>query len=925
MTIFEAIISPFIFTIEQLFLLGFELTNNYGAAIILLSLGISLLLLPVFIFIEKAKKKDDAIKQKMQPSVDIIKRVYKGQERYYYLKNLNRQFGYNPLKALIPILSLLLQIPFFIAAYQYLESYEALKGVSFWFINDLSQADGLLGAINILPIAMTVVNLITAWFYTRGGNTSERKQMLIVAAAFLILLFNLPAGLVLYWTMNNVFSFFRLFVTNPEVFKKIERVKKERKSLNLEKRFSLFYRFSFFAFLLLLPAVFIGAEGYNNSMAFICLVFLLVVKIVICVQIYLNAKNSKRLNLRNFISVALLAIYAALLFTWTEADGYLKFAARAFITLLFIVNNHSFFAKNNEQKNINIKGISTVYFLTVAYILLLIFIVHPLIVYSSFPSEFSFTTGTLILENFKILGISIVAFTIIYLLFYTKLLKINLTAFVTALAVLFLFNCFIFPIDVGTLQLGFFEKAEGLNQESWIYFAESFVFGFLYLFFRKNLLTKVKLFRTVAIVLLIVLVAQGLNSTIKVDYDEKQMADNQIEYIPKNQTEYIPFSKTEQNVIVFVADMFLGHYIFDLLESIPELENKLDGFTYYPNTLAVSSITSTSMPAMFAGINYNINELNKDTEHTMSQKFDKTFNLFKDKIKSKGYNLVSNDIIYSSIKPTDFDFYLPRWDKHWEKYYNKSYDESRDLYLDILWQNALFYSVPNMFKKHIYENGNWLVQQRKKGQNFMFSYLAFVNSLPKISKVVDDSKGSFMFYHCEVTHFPWHVLDKDANVCKATAMENQKWFIEQFINWINWMKEAGVYDNTKIVLISDHSYVMALEQVKKYGSKHKWNGGDKLDAVRFWQLSSLMLVKDFKSRGELKTDWRLMSNADMSDIALNDSSIMRKPIDTMRVVPAFVTDFVPQLEFENNIKTLNKFNVQGNMYNPDNWLPFEDN
>ncbi len=220
MNIFELILSPFIFIIKQLFLFGYHLTGNYGWAIILLSFFISLLLLPVFIYIEKAKKKTDAVKRKMQPLVDEIKRCYKGQERYYYLKTLNRQHGYSPLKAMIPILSLLLQIPFFIAAYQYLEHFEALQGVTFGFIKDLSQPDSVFGAINILPIAMTVVNLITAWFYTRNGNTSERKQMLVVALAFLILLYKLPAGLVLYWTMNNIFSFFRLFVTNPEVFKK---------------------------------------------------------------------------------------------------------------------------------------------------------------------------------------------------------------------------------------------------------------------------------------------------------------------------------------------------------------------------------------------------------------------------------------------------------------------------------------------------------------------------------------------------------------------------------------------------------------------------------------------------------------------------------------------------------------------------------
>jgi hypothetical protein len=123
-----------------------------------------------------------------------------------------------------------LQIPFFIAAYQFLEGFNPLAGVSFGLIKDLSLPDALLDSINLLPIAMTVVNLVTAYFYARNGNGSELKQMLVVAFLFLVLLYKLPSGLVLYWTMNNVFSFIRLFVTNPEVFKRSEvrKVKRRR-------------------------------------------------------------------------------------------------------------------------------------------------------------------------------------------------------------------------------------------------------------------------------------------------------------------------------------------------------------------------------------------------------------------------------------------------------------------------------------------------------------------------------------------------------------------------------------------------------------------------------------------------------------------------------------------------------------------------
>jgi YidC/Oxa1 family membrane protein insertase len=270
MNFFQLIIAPFIFVIKQVFLFCYELTGNYGISIILLSLAISLLLLPVFILIEKAKKRDDAVKRKMKPLLDEIKRCYKGQERYYYIKTLYRQHNFSQIRALIPILSLLLQIPFFIAAYQFLENYGPLKGVGFLFINDLNAPDALFGAVNILPIAMTLVNLLTAYYYTRNGNTSERKQMAAIAGLFLLLLFRLPSGLVLYWTMNNVFSFFRLFITNPEVFRKTEVHEMDNSSVftNMRFRFKVLFPKLQVAFIVITIVLLLGQLNWAFQHSF---------------------------------------------------------------------------------------------------------------------------------------------------------------------------------------------------------------------------------------------------------------------------------------------------------------------------------------------------------------------------------------------------------------------------------------------------------------------------------------------------------------------------------------------------------------------------------------------------------------------------------------------------------------------------------
>ena len=106
--------------------------------------------------------------------------------------------------------SLLLEIPFFIAAYRFLSGLSILQGVSFGPIADLGKPDGLLHiaglTINLLPIVMTVVNLISCVIFTKGSLAKTKIQLYGMAIFFLFFLYTSPSGLVFYWTLNNVFS-----------------------------------------------------------------------------------------------------------------------------------------------------------------------------------------------------------------------------------------------------------------------------------------------------------------------------------------------------------------------------------------------------------------------------------------------------------------------------------------------------------------------------------------------------------------------------------------------------------------------------------------------------------------------------------------------------------------------------------------------
>ncbi len=195
---------------EVIFIKMYDMTLNYGVSIVFLSLIVNLLALPLYRKADEMQKKEREDRQRISKWEEHIKKHFKGDERYMILQTYYRQNGYNPVYALRSAVPLLLQIPFFIAAYRYLSGLEELRGVSFMGIRDLGCPDALImsGAlsINLLPVIMTVINLLSAHVYLKDRSFKDRIQTYAIAVVFLVLLYRSPAGLVLYWICNQIFS-----------------------------------------------------------------------------------------------------------------------------------------------------------------------------------------------------------------------------------------------------------------------------------------------------------------------------------------------------------------------------------------------------------------------------------------------------------------------------------------------------------------------------------------------------------------------------------------------------------------------------------------------------------------------------------------------------------------------------------------------
>ncbi len=208
--LYHLLIGPLELLFEVIFALANRVVSNPGLAIIFLSLAVNFLVLPLYKQADAMQEESRETEQRLSHWVKHIKKTFSGDERFMILQTYYRQNSYKPTDALKGSMSLLLEIPFFMAAYQFLSKLQLLNGVSFGPIRDLGSPDALLViagvSINALPILMTVINLISGMIYTKGFPAKAKVQLYGMALIFLVFLYDSPSGLVFYWTLNNLFS-----------------------------------------------------------------------------------------------------------------------------------------------------------------------------------------------------------------------------------------------------------------------------------------------------------------------------------------------------------------------------------------------------------------------------------------------------------------------------------------------------------------------------------------------------------------------------------------------------------------------------------------------------------------------------------------------------------------------------------------------
>ena len=183
--------------------------GNWGVAIIILTI----MLKAAFFKLSAASYRSMAHMREMAPRMQSLKEKFGDdkQKLQQAMMEMYRKEKINPLSGCLPIL---VQIPVFIALYWVLLGSVELRHAPFFgWITDLSAKDPYY----ILPILMGASMIIQTYLNPAPADPLQAKVMKIMPVVFSIFFFFFPAGLVLYWLVNNILSIAQQWYINKTI------------------------------------------------------------------------------------------------------------------------------------------------------------------------------------------------------------------------------------------------------------------------------------------------------------------------------------------------------------------------------------------------------------------------------------------------------------------------------------------------------------------------------------------------------------------------------------------------------------------------------------------------------------------------------------------------------------------------------------
>ena len=719
-----------------------------------------------------------------------------------------------------------------------------------------------------------------------------------MAGVFLVLLYKSPSALLVYWTMNNVFSILKTFVLKKLGLSvgTVEAVQvRKEKSFRTNQKIFLKELFYFLPVLFCLLAFSLLAKiAYAKNFSFFIITTAFFALTSLLSTVYILIRKEKKL----FILYSIFSIFAIYItLSFFLKDGRSPFISRvnfgllvplSFLLITSVYPVFYFFKKNEKQftqakiskKDLCLISISLAFF---------IFVYQPMLVFFSSPEDI----GSSLKQIALISSLLFFAFCLIQisLSFLLKRKRLTLYLIKTSLFLSSLFYALLLKPNMGMLNgLTFQNELAIASLPLWRYVADPFIISGLF-FLANRIIKKHKtIFTFFQIILLFVFTFHILNLAFsykpasKVEIKTSQESPRLPESAAKNHV----FSKTEQNVFYLLADMFNGNYLGRLIDENPEYKEKLDGFVWYPDCLSISSATTTSLPALWAGEDFLPHRL-VNNGYTGKEELDMASEFLFTHITEAGYKitLANPYLVSEKIKETTATVnpsaYIPYWKKT-QNYKDTSISiDYQFLPFIVSLFNASTWSMRNI----IYDDAEWLIfrgaEKFSRFSEMAIKDIAYFDLLPQIA-TVQNGKGLFLYYHNNLAHDPYGI-NKDGELIKdrypeesitnfanaSAAIYSAKKVLDLLCQFIDWLKDEGIYDNTAIVVVSDHGNSFGDSDAPLSFFTNPLFA--KQEAGRS---QTLFLTKTFHSRGSLIKDESKISTADSLNYLLAHKIITDK-------------------------------------------------
>ncbi len=843
---YTVLIYPLVQLIEFVFGFCYRVFDNLTLSIIGVSLAVSMLTLPLYIVAEHWQKVERDTQKRLEPKVRRIKEMFRGNEQYMILSTYYRQSHYHPIMALRSSFGLLIQIPFFTAAYSCLSSLEILRGQPMYllhdhgnFIRDMGSPDALLHlgglTVNVFPLIMTAVNLVSGTIYTRGLKLREKLQVYGLALVFVAILYNSPCGLVLYWTCNNIFSLVK----------------------------NIFYRL-------------------RHPVRTLYLIACLAVTAFIPYLFISRTVSTKRALLTSCIAAmvyaAPLAIRAA---DWLFRNPCARLASSFRMRL-------------------------TLFSLAAAGLWLLTGLLIPTLLISSSPMEFSgidsyssplFFIGNTLLQSF---GLFVLWPFLIFFLYKEKIQSLMALLFSAGFAIA-LADAFLFHGNYGIMtKLLTFKTVANVDSPIPLLLLNMAVV--IAVFLAVTALIWRNRFRLLSYALLFLAGALLCLSLVNIRTIRKGY-ERYVEVSQNNNAdikEIVPIfhlSKTGRNVLVIYLDKAQNRYLVPIFDEYPALYGQFSGFTLYRNTVSFNGWTLMGASPCYGGYEYTPEAKNRRSDVSLVEKQNESIlllpRIFTEQ--AEGWSATITDPSWANFSwIADLGIFkdYPRIASHSTDgvYLDQWYKENKavagiDTTSKTLKRSLLWYSVfrisPLFLRPAVYNGGGyWDPNSSDEDINAFLEGYSVLDFLKRLTAFDSESENSFTYFVNNTTHDGAFLQYPDYTPVNEITVQSPSPFagdyeyhsnaaaLHRLGEYFDYLKANGVYDNTRIIIVADHGSAGV-----EYG--YEWD--DTFELIQPGHFHPLLMMKDFGAEGTLQIDNEFMTNADVPTLALQ--GIVESPVN----------------------------------------------